>query len=413
MSRRAPRAVTPTANARTRAPEIRALSSIRGIPVLLIVLFHYHEWNGYPFEFWYDAIVAKGYLWVEFFFALSGFILFYVYGSQGGELLRARPLTRFLVTRLSRIYPLQLATLLVILGIDVWDRTAAPHRPGASIFDVAGNPEMTVGTFLSNLALIQAWNIHDKLSWNSPAWFVSVEAFLYLAFPALLALSGARFGGRTVVVGAASAALLVILAVTSGMGMDLTHRNGVPRGLADFGIGLFLGALFVEIRRRGARWKPLPSSVHTLVQVAVVAELVAGFYSSGAPRTKGDLMIVVPMYLLIFLLAFDRGLIAEVLRARWLRKLGEWSFAIYMVQFIVLILLPFAGLRSMRWAEATLAVLGAAVAGGLAHRFIERLVGELMRERLLSASAASVTTGHAPSSGGAASPLDRRPARRR
>ena len=272
---------------------------------------------------------------------------------------------------------------------------------------------MTVGTFLSNLALIQAWNIHDKLSWNSPAWFVSVEAFLYLAFPALLALAGARFGGRTVVVGAASAALLVILAVTSGMGMDLAHRNGVPRGLADFGIGLFLGALFVEIRRRGARWKPLPSSVHTLVQVAVVAELVAGFYSSGAPRTPRDLMIVVPMYLLIFLLAFDRGLIAEALRARWLRKLGEWSFAIYMVQFIVLILLPFAGLRSIRWAEATVAVLGAAVAGGLAHRFIERPVGELMRERLLSASAGSITTGHAPSSGGAASPLDRRPARRR
>jgi peptidoglycan/LPS O-acetylase OafA/YrhL len=76
MSRRSPRAGAPTASASTRAPEIRALSGIRVIPVLLIVLFHYHEWNGYPFEFWYDAIAAKGYLWVEFFFALSGFILF-------------------------------------------------------------------------------------------------------------------------------------------------------------------------------------------------------------------------------------------------------------------------------------------------------------------------------------------------
>jgi len=370
-------------SASSRASEIRALAGVRVIPVLLIVLFHYHEWNGYPFEFRYDAIVAKGYLWVEFFFALSGFILFYVYGSQGAELLRAKALTRFLVTRLSRIYPLQVATLLVILAMHVWDRTVAPGRPGASIFDVAGNPEMTVGTFLSNPALIQAWNIHDKLSRNSPAWFVSVEAFMYLAFPALLALAGARFVGRTVAVGVASAVLLVTLAVTSGMGMDLAYRNGVPRGLADFGIGLFLGALFVEIRRRSARGKPLPSSVHTLAQVLVVAELVVGFYSSGAPRTKWDLMIVVPMYLLIFLLAFDRGLIAEALHARWLRKLGEWGFAIYMVQFIVLVLLPFAGLRSMRWAEAPLAVLGAAVAGGLAHRFIERPVGELMRRSLL------------------------------
>jgi peptidoglycan/LPS O-acetylase OafA/YrhL len=383
MSRRLPRAATLTASVSTRAPEIRALSGVRVIPVLLIVLFHYHEWNGYPFEFRYDAIVAKGYLWVEFFFALSGFILFYVYGSQGAGLLRAKALTRFLVTRLSRIYPLQVATLLVILAMHVWDRTAAPGRPGASIFDLAGNPAMTMGTFLSNLTLVQAWNIHDTLSWDAPAWFVSVEAFLCLVFPALLALAGGRFGGRTVAVGVASVALLVTLAVTSGMGMDLAYRNGVPRGLADFGIGLFLGALFVEIRRRGARWKPLPTSVHTLAQVAVVAELAAGFYSSGAPRTKWDLMIVVPMYLLIFLLAFDRGLIAEALHARWLRKLGERSFAIYMVQFIVLVLLPFAGLRSMRWAEATLAVLGAAVAGGFAHRFIERPMGELMRRSLL------------------------------
>jgi peptidoglycan/LPS O-acetylase OafA/YrhL len=399
--------VTPTASASTRAPEIRALSGIRVIPVLLIVLFHYHEWNGYPFEFRYDAIVAKSYLWVEFFFALSGFILFYVYGSQGAELLRAKLLTRFLVTRLSRIYPLQLATLLVVLGMLVWDRTVAPGRPGASIFDVAGNPEMTVGTFLSNLALVHAWNIHDKLTWNAPAWFVSVEAFLYLAFPALLALAGARFGGRTVAVGVASAALLVTLAVTSGMGMDLAYRNGVPRGLADFGIGLFLGALFVEIRRRGARGKPLPSSVHTLAQVAVVAELVAGFYSSGIPRTKWDLMIVVPMYLLIFLLAFDRGLIAGALHARWLRKLGEWSFAIYMVQFIVLILLPFAGLRSMRWVEATLAVLGAAVARGRAD------APEPAQTRGPMSGGRLGERDHMPSSGGSLSPLDRRPARRR
>jgi len=173
MSRRPPGAVTRTASASTRAPEIRALSGIRVIPVLLIVLFHYHEWYGYPFEFRYDAIVAKGYLWVEFFFALSGFILFYVYGSQGAEPLRGKALTRFLVTRLSRIYPLQLATLLVIVGMAFWERMDAPARTGASIFDVAGNPEMTVGTFLTNLALIQAWNIHDKLSWNAPAWFVS------------------------------------------------------------------------------------------------------------------------------------------------------------------------------------------------------------------------------------------------
>ena len=94
-----------------RAPEIRALTGARGIPVLLIALFHYHEWYGYSGALWYDTIVSKGYIWVDFFFALSGFILFYAYGSRFGVGLKAEAIGAFLAARVSRIYPLQLATL--------------------------------------------------------------------------------------------------------------------------------------------------------------------------------------------------------------------------------------------------------------------------------------------------------------
>ena len=99
-----------------RAPEIRALTGARGIPVLLIALFHYHEWYGYSGALWYDTIVSKGYIWVEFFFALSGFILFYAYGSRFGVGLKAEAIGAFLAARVSRIYPLQLATLASKLG---------------------------------------------------------------------------------------------------------------------------------------------------------------------------------------------------------------------------------------------------------------------------------------------------------
>ncbi len=47
------------------------------------MLFHYHEWFGYSGALWYDTIVSKGYIWVEFFFALSALWLACMVGLGG------------------------------------------------------------------------------------------------------------------------------------------------------------------------------------------------------------------------------------------------------------------------------------------------------------------------------------------
>jgi len=94
----------------SRPTEIRALTGARFFPVLLIVVFHYHEWYGYTGRYWIDLFVVKGYLWVEFFFSLSGFILYYVYGRRLAARFDLRAVGAFLAARISRIYPLQLAT---------------------------------------------------------------------------------------------------------------------------------------------------------------------------------------------------------------------------------------------------------------------------------------------------------------
>jgi len=372
----------PMPPAKKSAPQIRALTGARGIPVLLIVLFHYHEWFGHTGRPWYDAVVSKGYIWVEFFFALSGFILFYVYGPRLGERLSAPTIGAFLAARVSRLYPLQLVTLLVAAVAEGDRRISESRWAGESFWNVAAFEGKTWETFLSNLFMIQAWNIHDAMSWNPVAWFVSVEFFLYLVCPALMLLAGARFGWRTMVIGAAGSALLVALATTSGGGVDLTVHNSISRGLADFGIGVSLGALFIACR--GSE-RTLPTIVHSLAQIGVLAAVAAGFYLSGPPRTARDLMVAGPMFALIFVLAFDRGLVATALHARWLLKLGEWAFAIYMVQYVVMVALPVRGPAAAPWIQGMLAIGGSIVAGGLAWRFIERPLAEVMRRRLLTA----------------------------
>ena len=368
-----------------RAPEIRALKGARGIPVLLIALFHYHEWFGYPGALWYDTIVSKGYIWVDFFFALSGFILFYAYGSRFGVGLKAEAIGAFLAARVSRIYPLQLATLLAVAILEIDRRTVASRQLGVSFFDVPIFRRRTADTFLSNLFMVQAWGFHDGLSWNSPAWFVSVEFLLYLACPVLIWLMGARFGWRAGALGVASIAGLAVLAKMSGSGLDMTYYHGMWRGLADFGIGLALGALFLAIRIKQAGGKPSPATVHTLAQIGVLVAVAAGLCLSGPARTARDLMVAAPIFGLVFVLAFDRGLIARALHAPWLMKLGEWSFAIYMVHYIVMGVLQALGVREPPWLACMVGLGSSIVAGGLAWRFVERPLGEAMRRRTLSA----------------------------
>src|SRR6476660_2696781 len=100
--------------------EIRALAGTRALPPLLLVLYHYHEAHGYQDLRWFDVFVSKGYLWVEFFFALSGFILVHVYAAQ-----REFRYVDFLKARLARLYPLHLFTLLLMLAMVMFFRWLA------------------------------------------------------------------------------------------------------------------------------------------------------------------------------------------------------------------------------------------------------------------------------------------------
>src|SRR5690242_9002508 len=157
-----------------RPEEIKALAGARAIPPLLLVLYHYHEGHGYQQVRLFDVFVSKGYLWVEFFFALSGFILVHVYSSRAERFAPGRGgYSDFLKARLARLYPLHLATLLIMLAMLVFFDALAAAGGYVSIYEGPGyHPYATVGSFIANLFLVQAWHTVPQLSWNGVAWFV-------------------------------------------------------------------------------------------------------------------------------------------------------------------------------------------------------------------------------------------------
>jgi peptidoglycan/LPS O-acetylase OafA/YrhL len=330
-----------------RPLEIKALSGARAFPPLLLVLYHFGEGHHYQNAFWYDALVAKGYLWVEFFFALSGFILVHVYGARAAEFWRSRQAYfDFLKARLARLYPLHLFMLFAILGLVIVLRALAGAGGYVSIYDQPYHPMNTGQGFVASLFLVQAWNILPYLTWNGASWFVSVEFLLCLLFPAYLLLSrgGVLRAAILIVIGGAA---LGYLAQTSGHGLDLTFHNGIFRGMAGFAIGVGLSMLYRFGAARGVgEW---PEGLFSLAQIAAVLLLLDAIYRTEWAHKPSDLYVALAMDILILTLAFDRGAVARALQAGPVLKLGEWSYAIYMGQTFFLQLIRYL---EQRWYPA-------------------------------------------------------------
>ena len=101
--------VTIEAPTRQAAERFENLDAIRGICALFVALFHFPA-NGLLAS---NALVRNAYLFVDYFFVLSGFVIAFSYGDRlcAGEI----SLGRFIGLRLGRIYPLHLAVLAVFV----------------------------------------------------------------------------------------------------------------------------------------------------------------------------------------------------------------------------------------------------------------------------------------------------------
>jgi peptidoglycan/LPS O-acetylase OafA/YrhL len=329
-----------------RPAEIRALAGARAFPPLILVLYHFCEGHGYrgadlpichasgwAYFFtcakWFDLPVSRGYLWVEFFFALSGFILVHVYGARAWEFWKGKAYVPFLRARLARLYPVHLFTLITMLYL-MWVLNALADWGGyVSIFHQPYHPINTWPSFIANLFMVQAWNLFPFLTWNGASWFVSVEFLLCLLFPVYVLLSRGRWWIGVALIGVGFSALTMI-AQASGHGLDVTFHNGVFRGMAGFAVGAGLAMLYREAQQRGA--DRLPDWIFHGVQILALAYFFWATYRTGWAFSVRDMWFVSALYLMIFLLAFDRGFLAQALSSAIPRRLGVWSYGIYMGQ---------------------------------------------------------------------------------
>jgi peptidoglycan/LPS O-acetylase OafA/YrhL len=92
-----------------------ALDGLRGVAAVGVMLYHIGGWTGRPW------LVSHGYLAVDFFFCLSGFVLAHAYGRREIGWLG------FLRQRLIRLWPLIALTMLAGAMVIIQHRERVPE----------------------------------------------------------------------------------------------------------------------------------------------------------------------------------------------------------------------------------------------------------------------------------------------
>ena len=312
---------------------------------------------------WLKSFIDHGYIPVDIFLILSGFVLAFIYQAYFRDAVAIGGVARFLAYRLARIYPLYAVTTLICLvqllcGVDVW-----------------GNAEASIGSTAANLLLVQAWSTAGH-SLNAPAWSISTEWAANLLFPVLVVVL-IRWRPRTSALLAVGAFVcLTICAYWFGqIGENDLWRGAVnwyagPAAVMRCAAEFMLGMLCW--RFRASPWAVRFGSTPVLAGVLVAMGLFAVY-------TWQDIPLVALSCVLVIGLAAERSVVAGAFGSGVPRWLGGLSFSIYLWQIPLLALRPFAIALATRagaadpWLIGNLAtmavVIGVAVAS---FRWLEK-----------------------------------------
>lgn len=326
------------------------LAGVRGVGALWVFIFHLKvAMSDKPVP-----VVSLGYIGVDLFFLLSGFVL--SHACRRTDEWTAQDYRRFIQARVARIFPLHLFALLVLLLIVLaWPGFAASFPDGADRFNA--------GAFVASALLIQNWEVWSPISWNTPAWSLSAEWFGYLVLPAAVVLTR-RVGGTTVAVALCYACLVVLILALALRGEETIGPiggMGFVRMACEMACGCFLYRAFSQGWRIG-----------NAGGLAGLCLFSLGILLPGADEVA---LLAIP---LVVLGAAENGtVLSRALSSRPAVFLGEISFSIYLTHWIVLeavhrALPPTAGLAdpatTLRIAAIGLLVIAVST---LTHRLIE------------------------------------------
>lgn len=284
------------------------LESLRGIAALIVALFHAQFLQGSLVT---DSFLRHGYLMVDFFFVLSGYVIALNYYDRIKSL---QNIWVFQARRFLRLYPLHIMTFLVFVGIE-----CAKYIFEINAGVVANNPAFTKNDWWAGLQHITLTHslFQDEGTFNEPSWSISAEFYTYLIFAFLLLLKSDIIRKIMFVTG-------VVIAGTYGLWQPTLFPNA-PLLMEDFVrcIYCFFIGVVVYLALRNTQWT-MPSFMAFIGVAGAFSILVLRPYIDGA------LIPIIFAFAILTLVKTDKSLVKSLLEKPVLVFLGTISYGIYM-----------------------------------------------------------------------------------
>ncbi len=319
--------------------ELQSLTPLRGLAAVWVICFHYGVvYFGFHPER-YSHVFNKGYLAVDMFFMLSGFVLSHVYWKTfvSTRAFEAHEYWNFIGARIARLYPLHLFNLaqfvIATLSFGIYEYISA-----GKLDPIPLDGPRSLTALLANMLMLQGLKA-SELGWNFPAWSISVEFMAYFLFPLalpLIALAGKR--KSMILAGMAFSSLCLFAYLANG---DFNQWNGpitLLRCLPEFILGALLYASF-----RQSLWPTWLKRDNAIAAIFCGILILLHF---GVP----DLIIVIafPAAILSAVMNIERA--APMLNSAPLVWLGNISYSLYLahgfVQFVTTRVLGCIGVQN-------------------------------------------------------------------
>ena len=317
-----------------RTGEIKALSGLRIIAAVWVVLFHFRpllEQSAPGFRSALAPVLNCGAQGVDLFFMLSGFVLTWNYIDRMGDSFSIRGTLHFLWLRLARVWPVYLVTL-HLAALWIIFTLYVGHEP-SQVAD-----QLTAVSYVRQVLLMQLWfqPFFDGTSWDGPAWSISAEWLAYLLF-GLLVLVVFRVARATRVRGLLWLAVVASLPPTLLMlatGYFYTPWSWLPRIVMQFTAGA-LACAAVRKLQLSDRARHRAGYLSAVLLAAIVAILYLLDAHPIAKISDSSAFVDVLFVPLVVTLAIGLGTLPRLLSTRVMVYCGYISFSLYMVHELV------------------------------------------------------------------------------
>lgn len=349
----------PTATAADH-DRIPALDGLRGIAVLLVMIYHFsYAWifSASPVDTAYARLSGAGWMGVDLFFVLSGFL---ITGILADSREREGYFSSFYARRVLRIFPLYYAFVLLVVPLSAY---LLPGDPGPQVAALHAKSGWYLGYAVNLMVALEgAWK--SAVLHTAHLWSLAVEEQFYLVWPPLVLLLSRRALIRTsiVLLSVAFTARIVLIAA----GTDPIAPYVLPFARMD---ALLMGALVALAMRELGGIAPLARGAP---RVLAGAGLVAAAVLASAPPRQSWASPWMQTVGFTAIAAFFAALLVTAVSAdsssRWgrflrapsLRTFGKYSYALYIFHPLVLGVLQANG-----WGAARFASLGMGVQIGV------------------------------------------------